>query len=95
MKKETTTLRYKVTINFSGYSQTKFKSVEPLEFECKTKNELVKELKDLKLEQDKSVTRVLIEDSATLNEYYYDNTNSPGSGLPPYSLDRFKTDFNN
>ena len=96
MKKETQKPRYTVTISFHGWTKdgysSIFKHVDPLIFECTNKNELFKELKELNLENEKSVSRVLIEDHVTLNEYYYSNLGNPD--LPPYSLERLKHDMN-
>lgn len=84
--------KYEVTINFSGFgSGNTFKVIEPLIFNCKTKRELLKELKELNIENDISVTRVLIELPQLKTEYYY--STSKNSGLPLYSLKRVEEDL--
>lgn len=84
--------KYEVTISFSGFgSGNTFKVIEPLIFNCKTKRELLKELKELNIENDISVTRVLIELTQLKTEYYYSTRED--TGLPLYSLKRVEEDL--
>lgn len=84
--------KYKITISFSGFgSGNTFKSTEPLIFNCKTKRELLKELKELNIENDISVTRVLIELPQLKTEYYYSTRKD--TGLPLYSLKLVEEDL--
>ena len=87
--------KYKITISFTGYKPDgTFKPVEPMEFSVKTKKDLIKELEELKIESDNTTTRVLIEDSISKIEHYYQSGGRGGAGLPPFSIQRVKEDLN-
>ena len=80
--------KYKIQIKFKGFKNDgTYNMVEPLEFSVKTKKDLIKELNELNIENDETISHVIIYDVAQRIEAHYPIWNGT-------NLSNIKKDFN-
>ena len=64
--------KYKIQIKFKSFKNDgTYKTVEPLEFSVKTKKDLIKELTELDIDNDETISHVVIYDVAQRMECHY------------------------